>query len=144
MITVVVAEHLQIVRQSMVALLQAAPGISVVASAEDSEEALRTVLMHRPNVFVVNTTLSGQLGFDVIKKIKLASPDTKVLLLSMHTAKPYILDAVKNGTDGYLLKSESADAFVHAIKEIAGGKHFLSPSLRDTAIEKCFDRLEVA
>jgi two-component system response regulator NreC len=133
--TIVLAEDHHIVRQGLRALLQAEPEFSVVGEAGDGLEAVRLVERIKPDVLVLDLILPGLNGLEVTRQVSQRSPATRVVVLSMHAAEAYVLEALKNGAAGYVLKDASAADLVRAVHEAAAGRHYLSPPLSERAVE---------
>jgi two-component system response regulator NreC len=133
--TIVLAEDHHVVRQGLRALLQAEPEFSVVGEAGDGLEAVRLVERIKPDVLVLDLILPGLNGLEVTRQVSQRSPATRVVVLSMHAAEAYVLEALKNGAAGYVLKDASAADLVRAVHEAAAGRHYLSPPLSERAVE---------
>ena len=88
-----------------------------------------------PDVLVLDLILPGLNGLEVTRQVSQRSLRTRVVILSMHAAEAYVLEALKNGAAGYVLKDASAADLVHAVKEAVAGRHYLSPPLSELAIE---------
>ena len=101
----------------------------IVAQAHDGREAVRLAEKHRPEVAVLDLAMPLLNGIDAIREIGKVSPDTKTILLTMHTEEQYILDALRAGVNGYLLKTRAAADLVQAIREVSRGALFLSSGM---------------
>jgi DNA-binding NarL/FixJ family response regulator len=133
--TLVLAEDHHVVRQGLRALLQAEPDLTIVGEAGDGLEAVRLVERLEPDVLVLDLILPGLNGLEVTRQVSQRSPRTRVVILSMHAAEAYVLEALRNGAAGYVLKDASAADLVRAVKEAVAGRHYLSPPLSELAIE---------
>jgi DNA-binding NarL/FixJ family response regulator len=133
--TIVLADDHQVVRQGLKALLDAEPDLRVVGEAGDGLQAIRRVEMHCPRVLVLDLMMSGLNGLDVLRQLKRGSPHTQVVILSMYANEAYVLEALSNGASAYVLKDSSSADLVHAVREAAAGRKYLSPPLSDRAIE---------
>jgi len=101
----------------------------VVDEAADANEAIFRVMEHKPDVLLIDVTLPGESGIHAIPKLLAASPDTKILVLSMHDDPRYVREAFAAGACAYVLK-EAADAeVVAAIREVAAGGSYVNPVL---------------
>ena len=134
-ITVVLADDHTIVRQGLHALLAREPNVSVIGEATDGRQAIQLVAHLRPNVLVLDLMMPGVNGFKVAREIKQSSPQTRVVILSMHANEAYVLEALRAGALGYVLKESTASDLVHAIQEVVAGRLFLSPPLSEHEIE---------
>jgi DNA-binding NarL/FixJ family response regulator len=88
--------------------------------------------------------MPGLSGLEVIRLARQRSPDCKVVVLSMYSNEGYVLEALRNGAAGYVLKRSSADELVHAVREVVAGRSFLSRSLSQRAIEAYRERAQEA
>lgn len=134
-ITVVLADDHQVVRQGLKALLEAEPDLRVVGEAGDGLQAIRRVEMLTPRILVLDLMMPGLNGLDVVRQLKKGSPHTNVVILSMYANEAYVLEALSNGAAAYVLKDSSSADLVHAVREAAAGRRYLSPPLSDRAIE---------
>jgi two-component system, NarL family, response regulator NreC len=140
-ISVVVADDHQIVRLGLRALLESEPGISVVGEASDGAEALDAVARLAPDVLVLDLIMPGIAGFDVLKRLAELKAPTRVVIFSMHASESYVVDALRLGAIGYVVKDSSASELVHAIRETAEGRRFLSSPLSSGGIDALLDPL---
>ncbi len=133
--TIVLADDHQVVRQGLKALLEAEPDFRVVGEAGDGLQAIKRVELLSPRILVLDLMMPGLSGLDVTPQIKKCSPHTQVVILSMYANEGYVLEALSNGASAYVLKDSSSDDLVHAVREAAAGRRYLSPPLSDRAIE---------
>ena len=133
--TIVLADDHQVVRQGLKALLEAESDFSVVGEAGDGLQAIKRVELLNPRVLVLDVMMPGLNGLDVTPQIKKCSPNTQVVILSMYSNEAYVLEALGSGASAYVLKDSSSDDLVHAVREAAAGRRYLSPPLSDRAIE---------
>jgi two-component system, NarL family, response regulator NreC len=129
-ITVVLADDHAVVRAGLHLLLERTGDIEVVSEAGTAEDAVRTVLGHKPAVLVLDLNMPGELtSLDAIPKVAEASPGTRVVVLTMQEDPEFARRALRAGAAGYVLK-EAADAeLVEAIRRAAAGETYLTPSL---------------
>jgi len=135
MITIVLADSYPIIIHGVRALLENEGGFNVVGEASDGLEALNLVEKHRPDLLVTGAMMPGMNGIELARQITQRDLDTRVLVLSRYDDEKYVLDALRNGANGYALKSESGPALITAVREVAAGRRYLSPSLSERAIE---------
>ncbi|MGI8918504.1 MAG: response regulator [Pyrinomonadaceae bacterium] len=133
--TIVLADDHQVVRQGLKALLDAEPDLRVIGEAGDGLQAIKRVEMLSPRILVLDLMMPGLNGLDVTPQIKKCSPNTQVVILSMYSNEAYVLEALGSGASAYVLKDSSSDDLVHAVREAAAGRRYLSPPLSDRAIE---------
>lgn len=130
---VLLAEDHQIVRQGVRSLLEKA-GHEVVGEASDGQEAVQLARTLLPDIAVLDVAMPRMNGLDTAREIRSLSPKTKTILLTMYTDKAYILDAIKVGAKGYVVKTEAADDLIRAIREISRGEIYLSPSIANSFV----------
>lgn len=129
MTTVVLADDHPVVRQGLKALMSAEPDLSVVGEAARGDEALDLVQRLHPGVLVIDLKMPGLDALEVIRQTAHRSPFTRILVLSMHASTAYVTEALKSGASGYVLKDQDIQSLVHAVREVAGGRRYLSPSI---------------
>jgi DNA-binding NarL/FixJ family response regulator len=135
---VIIADDHAVVRQGIRTVLEEVDGIEVVAEAGDGDEALTLAEEHDPDVMVLDVTMPGKTGLEVAKELRDGGSGVRVLILSMHDEPEYVLEAVRAGADGYVLKDmppaelRAAVTAVHEGREYFSGRvtHQLSVGLR--------------
>lgn len=135
MITVVLADDHVVVRQGLRALLESAQDFEVIGEAGNGLDTLALIQEKQPQVLVVDLMMPGLGGLEVTRRVAATHPEIRVAILSMHASESYVLEALRAGAAGYVLKDASADHLVRAIHEVAAGRRYLSPPLSDMAIE---------
>jgi len=135
MINVILADDHQIVRQGLRAILEALEDICVVAEAVDGLEALEKINQYRPDVLIQDWVMPHLGGAELTREVKLRSPETQVIILSMHADEAYVSEAFRNGALGYMLKNDSASELIQAIREVHKGHRYLGSLLSEKAIE---------
>ena len=135
LITIVLADDHHIVRQGVKALLESEPGFSVVGEASDGLKAVNIVSSLKPRILLADLMMPGLNGLEVTRQVGRVSPHTRVIILSMYLNEPYVIEALQNGAFGYVLKECNVSDLIHAIHEVASGRHYLSPPLSERAIE---------
>lgn len=140
--TIVLADDHIVVRQGLRALLETEPDFRIVGEAGDGLETVHLVERLQPDVLVLDLMLPGLSGLEVTRLVRQGSPQTRVLILSMYADEAYVMRALKNGAAGYVLKDSSAADLVQAVREVAGGRRYLSPPLSERAIERYAQKAE--
>lgn len=133
--SIVLADDHQVVRQGLHALLEAERGFSVVGEASDGLAAISLVERLKPDVLVVDLMMPGLNGQEVTRRACKLSPKTRIVVLSMHSSEPYVMEALRNGAAGYVLKDASSADLIHAVREVMAGRRYLSPPLSERAID---------
>jgi DNA-binding NarL/FixJ family response regulator len=134
-VKIVLAEDHQIVRQGFRALLEAEPDFCVIGEATDGVEAVQLAERLQPDVMVVDLMMPGLSGLEVTARVGQLSPRTRVVILSAFDSEAYVVEALRNGAAGYVLKKSSATDLAHALREAVAGRRYLSPPLSERAIE---------
>ena len=133
-VTVLLADDHPIVRQGIRHLLEAESDVKVVGEATDGLEAVQLVEKHRPNVLIVDMMMPGLNGLEVLRQVKKRSPATFSIVLSMQSADAYVVEALKSGASGYILKDSGPSELVNALRQVIQGQRFLSPKLSERLI----------
>jgi DNA-binding NarL/FixJ family response regulator len=128
------ADDHQIVRQGLRLLVEAA-GITVVAEASNGPDALEAATKHHPDVAVLDLMMPRLNGLDVAREILRRQLSTGIILLSMNTQDHHVAAALRAGIKAYLSKTEAADDLVHAIREVAEGRVFLSARVSRVVVD---------
>jgi two-component system, NarL family, response regulator NreC len=135
MTTIILADDHHLVRQGLRALLEVEPDFKMVAEAGNGLEALQLVEQLNPDVLVLDLMMPGLNGLEVTRQLSKRSPKTGIVILSMYANEAYVLEALANGASAYVLKDSNSNDLVHAVREVAAGRRYLSPPLSDRAIE---------
>jgi DNA-binding NarL/FixJ family response regulator len=141
-IQVIVADDHQLIRQSLKVLLES-EGFGVVGEAANGQEALQLAEKLRPDVVVMDLAMPVLNGIDAAKEIQRLSPKIKTILLTMHTDRQYILEGLRGGAKGYVMKTHAANDLVRAIREAARGGTYLSPEISEAVIQAYQDKTDV-
>jgi DNA-binding NarL/FixJ family response regulator len=118
---VLIADDHTMVRESLVSVLQADGSVQVVAQASDGAEALEKALQVRPDVVVLDLSMPRLGGIEVVRRLREMLPATRVLVLTMHQEDEYVLQAVRAGASGYLVKDSAASELLAAVRSLHGG-----------------------
>ena len=135
MTTILLADDHHVVRKGMRAVLEAEPDFNLVGEASDGLETVQLVEHLRPDVLVLDLMMPGLNGIEVARQVGKRSPQTRVLILLMHANEDYVLEALRNGATGYVLKDTGMAELVKAVREVAAGRRYLSPVLAKRAID---------
>lgn len=130
---VLLADDHAMFRQGLSALLQR-QGIDVAGEATDGGEALRLIQEIRPDVVVLDLSMPVMNGLEVARELGRQTLKTRAILLTMHSEPSYVLEALRVGVWGYVLKTQAAADAVEAIRQVAGGAIYLSPGVSETVV----------
>ena len=128
-IRVLVADDHAIVRTGIRHVLESEPGFTVVGEAATGAEAIALAASLRPDVAVLDVSLPGDSGIRVAAELRRITPETHVLILSMHDNTEYVLESLRAGVHGYLLKDAAATELRGAIRAVRRGESFFSPAI---------------
>jgi two-component system response regulator NreC len=128
-ISIVLADDHTVVRRALRLLLDEEPGFEVVAEAEDAEGAVRYVRGHKPTVLILDLNMPGRPSLEAIPDIQEASPETKIVVLTMQKEPAFARQALQLGVLGYVLKEAADDELVQAVRRAAAGETYLQPAL---------------
>ena len=128
-IRVFLVDDHRIFLEGLVRLLNDHPSMRVVGTAVDGRKAVQQIEALKPDVVLMDITMPNMNGVEATRLVKTASPNTKVLILSMYGGEAYLRRILEAGAEGYLLKDSTANELFRAIKEAHRGGSCLSPSL---------------
>ena len=126
---IVLADDHTLFRAGIRALLADIAGAEVIAEAGDGHEALRLIALHRPDVAILDIAMSGLNGLEVTARLAAEHPDVHVIVLSMHAHEEYVLEALREGATGYLLKDADTVELGLALRAVMRGEVYLSPAV---------------
>jgi len=129
-----VDDHL-LIRASLRSLLAEFSGTEVVAEASDGREAIEMVGQHQPDVVLMDISMAGLNGLEATRLIRKEYPHVQVIVLSMHAGERQVLQALRAGAGGYILKEAAPRELELAIESVARGKLFLSPGISRQVID---------
>lgn len=135
-IKVLLADDHTIVRQGLYALLNAEMDIDVVGQAENGWEAVELTQKLKPNVVVMDISMPRLNGIEAMLKIKKESPDTAIIILSMHSNKELIFQVLRAGASGYLVKKSASSELITAVKVACKGESYLDSSISKKVIDE--------
>jgi DNA-binding NarL/FixJ family response regulator len=134
------ADDHALVRAGIRALLEKLPDIEVVGEADNGRQALELVKSSAPNLVLLDISMTELGGLEALPRIVKDFPAVRVLILSGHANEEYVLRALRCGAAGYMLKEAAAEELERAIKAVAQGKTYLSPSVSRTVVENYLQR----
>jgi DNA-binding NarL/FixJ family response regulator len=139
-IRVLIADDHPLVRAGIRALLQGLAGVEVLDEAGDGREALRLVKLHRPDILLADIGMPHMNGLELAGQVSLELPATRIIVVSMHTSEEYVNRALQLGVKGYVLKDADAAELEVAVKAVARGETYLSPSISKRIISEYLKR----
>jgi len=118
-------------------------GLQIIGEAADGQEAIRRARDLSPDVAVLDLAMPLLNGLDAAREIVRASPRTRPILLTMHTEDPYVMEALRAGIKGYVLKTQPSTDVVQAIQEVARGRIYMSPGIPRTVVDAYLAKTEL-
>jgi DNA-binding NarL/FixJ family response regulator len=138
-IRVLLAEDHTLVRAGIRALLDSFDEITVVGEASDGREAARQARELQPDVILMDIAMPGLNGLEATSRIARTCPGTRVLILTMHSNEEYVVQALRAGASGYLVKEAATGELHRAISSVARGQTYLSPSISRCTVERLME-----
>jgi len=132
---IVIAEDHTILREGLRSLLSTHSEFEVVGEAKDGHEAIHQSEKLKPDLILTDLSMPRMNGMEAVREIKKRTPDTKIIVLTVHKNEEYILATLRAGADGYVIKDSTHSELVMAIKSVLSGKSFLSPEISEKVIE---------
>jgi DNA-binding NarL/FixJ family response regulator len=126
-IRVLLVDDHTLVRESLVGILQSDGDVQVVAQAADGAEAIEKALATRPDVVVTDVSMPRLGGAEVVRRLRQVLPEARVLVLTMHQEDQYVLQAVRAGAAGYLVKDSPATELLAAVRNLHAGRGHFGP-----------------
>lgn len=139
-ISIVLADDHHIVREGIKVLLEAQPDISVIGEASDGLKAVELAVRLKPVILLVDLMMPGLNGLEVTRQVVQHHTRTKVIILSMYSNEAYVSQALRNGASGYVVKEANVVDMVQAVREVASGRPYLSPSISWIAIQAYIEK----
>ena len=141
-VTFLVIDDHPVFRQGLVALIKSSDRYQVCGEAGSAPEALEALQHTVPDIALVDISLVGQNGLDLVRSLKASHPSMLILIISMHDEVVYAERALKAGARGYVMKQEAASVMLDAIQTVLSGKIYVSAAMRDRLLETMFNRRE--
>ncbi|HRL10874.1 MAG TPA: response regulator transcription factor [Aggregatilineales bacterium] len=135
MVRIILADDHKIVREGIQRLLEEEAGLQVVATAADGLETVRLVDAQPPDVLIVDLMMPGINGLEVTRQVAQRYPQVRIIILSMHADEAYVIEVLRSGAMGYVLKESGHVDLMAAIREVQAGRRYLSAPLSERAID---------
>jgi two-component system, NarL family, response regulator NreC len=134
--TIILADDHEVVRAGLAMVIKKYTRHTIVAEVGDGLETVKQARLHQPDLIIMDIGMPGLHGLEAVSQIKKFLPRIKILILSIHRDKKYVVSALRLGVSGYLLKSEAVDELVEAIGLVLEGKHYISPDLQEIVADE--------
>lgn len=133
--TVLLVDDQSIFLDGIESLLERWANVDVIGKAYNGSSALELVKTHKPDLVLMDINMPHMDGIEATKRIRKASPDTRVIVLSMYGHREFVLELMDSGVGGYLLKTASKEELMEAIRTVADGKQYIAQELRALAAQ---------
>lgn len=140
-ISVLIADDHTLVRAGIRSLLESFGGVEVVAEASDGREAIGLLRTHNPDIILMDIAMRGLNGLEAAARIRKSHPKIRIIMLSMHASEEYVLQALRSGAAGYLLKDSATLELELALKAVMNGETYLSPPISRQVVESYINRV---
>jgi len=140
-IRVLLVDDHQLVRAGIQALLRGLAGVEVVAEASDGREAQRLIAVHHPDIVLMDIMMPGMNGLEATARIVKEHPGTRVIMLSVNATEEYVLQSLRAGASGYLLKNITPAELETAIRAVARGERYLTTAVSRHVIDAYLERV---
>ncbi len=134
-IRVLIADDHTMIRSGIRLLLERESGFEVVGEAADGRQAVTLAFARRPDIIMLDVTMPVLNGIEAARQISVELPNTRIIILSMHSDEGYVLRALKAGARGYLLKDSGESDVINAIRAVSEGKAYFSPEISRMLVE---------
>jgi len=135
-IKIVVADDHKIMREGLKALIDKQPDMEVAAEAQDGLTATKLARKLLPHIIIMDIGMPEMNGIDATRQIVLENKDVKIVALSMHSDRRFVLEMLKAGASGYLLKDSAFEELVNAVHTVMNGQPYLSPRITDIIVKE--------
>ena len=140
MTTVFIVDDHALVRNGLRQIIDLEADLEVVGEGSGAAETVTAIGRTQPNIAIVDLEMPGIRGVDLISMLKQASPQTRVLVCSMHAAYGYVAEALRRQAEGYVLKSSPSSILIEGIRRVAAGSAFIDPALQSEVLRLLKDR----
>jgi DNA-binding NarL/FixJ family response regulator len=140
-IRILLVDDHKLFRAGIRSLLQTVSGVEVIAEASDGREGLRLIEAHRPDVVLMDIMMPGLNGLDTAARVARVCPATRVIMLSMNANEDSVLQTLRAGAAGYLVKTADPAELEQAVRAVVRGETFLSSAISQHVVAACVGRL---
>lgn len=134
--SILIVDDHDIIREGIKTILKRQPDYEVVGEACDGEEALEQIAKVKPDILLLDITMPKKTGLEIIADVLKKSPNTKILIISVHKANAYVMKALQLGVKGYVSKENAADDLLTALRKITSGQVYLDSQVSDYLLKK--------
>jgi len=135
-VKIIIADDHAVVRIGLRTLLEKEADFQVIGEASDGIQTINLIKLLNPDAVILDMIMPGINGIEITRQIKKISSNTQVIILSMHANEAYVMETLKKGASGYVLKDSTGNDLVKAVREVIAGRRYLSPPLSERALER--------
>jgi DNA-binding NarL/FixJ family response regulator len=136
---IILADDHRILRDGLRAIIEKQPDMEVLGEAENGRDAVELVHVKKPDIVIMDISMPDMNGIEATRRIIAACPETKVLALSMHADRRYVMEMLQAGAAGYILKDAASEELVHALNAIRDGHKYLCHKIADVVLRDYMD-----
>ena len=144
MLNIILADDHKVVRKGLKALLSTEPDFRIVAEAENGQEALELVEKFKPEILILDLMMPVLSGLEVTRSLGRKPCSTRIIILSMHSSEAYVIEALRLGAYGYILKESSPEELFKGIRQVADGQRFLGAPISLKSIDEDYLMIETS
>lgn len=134
-IKVMLVDDHELIREGIKQIIELESDIDVIAQVGDGGEAVNLAREYKPDIILLDINMPEMNGIEVLKRLRDLGIESKVIMLTIHSDREYILETMKIGAEGYVLKDSDAEGLVRAIRDVNAGKTYIQPSIASLLIE---------
>lgn len=135
-VRILIADDHTIVLDGLKALLDAQPGMEIVAQASNGREAVKLALQRKPDIIIMDVAMPDLNGLEAMRQILAETPQIRVIALSMHSDRRYVTGMLSGGASGYILKHCAFEELARAVQTVLAGQVYLSPSIAGIVVKE--------
>ncbi len=137
--TILIVDDHPLFREGLKSLIARNPGFEVVGEAGNGADAIRMAKEMKPDLAVVDISLPDRSGLDIVRELRDLLPQTRIMIVSMHSKIDYITEAFQAGATGYVVKESAADRLVQGLQAVVKGEFFLDSSLSHSVVRRLIE-----
>ena len=141
-VNIIIADDHKIIRDGLRALIEKHSNLKLVAEAGDGYSSIELSRQHNPDVVIMDVNMPNLNGMEATKQIVAQFPDTKIIALSMHSDRRFVIEMLRAGASGYMLKDCAFEEMVRAINEVLTGRIYLSPAIASVVVDDYINQLD--
>ncbi len=134
--TILIADDHPVIREGLIKIIEQDNTFKIIARAKEGIEAARLITEERPDLAILDISMPGKNGLDIIREIKDKNQTTQFIILTMYRDEEYFNAAMDLGVKGYLLKDNAVDELISCLKTVADGRHYICPTISEYLLKQ--------